>query len=158
MPYRLVHLVDDNLLLAFILERVLKIRCQPNQSVRPTASPCIDICTCLHWLRLTLYLSAFQVAAIKKGADTKVAKISRIAEKEKARAQKATEKAEKLKKAAERHQKALQKKVSTVCIIFSPNEAKSVAGNHWLRLSPSVALLRGQVWSSLGIRCQQLVD
>ena len=23
------------------------------------------------------------------------------------------------------------------------NEAKSVAGNHWLRLSPSVALLRG---------------
>ena len=40
------------------------------------------------------------------------------------------------------------------------NEAKSVAGNHWLRLSPSVALLRGQVWSSLGIRCQQqqLVD
>ena len=40
------------------------------------------------------------------------------------------------------------------------NEAKSVAENHWLRLSPSVALLRGQVWSSLGIRCQQqqLVD
>ena len=40
------------------------------------------------------------------------------------------------------------------------NEVKSVAGNHWLRLSPSVALLRGQVWSSLGIRCQQqqLVD
>ena len=40
------------------------------------------------------------------------------------------------------------------------NEAKSVAGNHWLRLSPSVALLRGQVWSSLGIRYQQqqLVD
>ena len=36
------------------------------------------------------------------------------------------------------------------------NEAKSVAWNHWLRLSPSVALLRGQVWSSLGIRCQQL--
>ena len=36
------------------------------------------------------------------------------------------------------------------------NEAKSVAGYHWLRLSPSVALLRGQVWSSLGIRCQQL--
>ena len=35
------------------------------------------------------------------------------------------------------------------------NEAKSVAGNHWLRLSPTVALLRGQVWSSLGIRCQQ---
>ena len=31
-------------------------------------------------------------------------------------------------------------------------EAKSVAGNHWLRLSPSVTLLRGQVWSSL--RCQ----
>ena len=44
-------------------------------------------------------------------------------------------------------------------LLFS-NEAKSVAGNHWLRLSPSVALLRGQVWSSLGIRCQQqqLVD
>ena len=40
------------------------------------------------------------------------------------------------------------------------NEAKSVAGNHWLRSSASVALLRGQVWSSLGIRCQQqqLVD
>ena len=40
------------------------------------------------------------------------------------------------------------------------NEAKPVAGNHWLRMSPSVALLRGQVWSSLGIRCQQqqLVD
>ena len=40
------------------------------------------------------------------------------------------------------------------------NEAKSVAGNHWLRLSPSVALLRGRVSSSLGIRCQQqqLVD
>ena len=35
-----------------------------------------------------------------------------------------------------------------------------MAGNHWLRLSPSVALLKGQVWSSLGIRCQQqqLVD
>ena len=28
------------------------------------------------------------------------------------------------------------------------NEAKSVAGNHWLRLSPSVDLLRGQVWSN----------
>ena len=44
--------------------------------------------------------------------------------------------------------------------IVSENEAKSVAGNHWLRLSPSAALLRGQVWSSLGIRCQQqqLVD
>ena len=26
---------------------------------------------------------------------------------------------------------------------FLPNEAKSVAGNHWLRLLPSVALLRG---------------
>ena len=40
------------------------------------------------------------------------------------------------------------------------NEAKSVAGNHWLRMSQSVALLRGRVWSSLGIRCQQqqLVD
>ena len=40
------------------------------------------------------------------------------------------------------------------------NEAKSVAGNHWLRLSPTVALLRGQVWNSLDIRCQQqqLVD
>ena len=40
------------------------------------------------------------------------------------------------------------------------NEAKSEAGNHWLQLSPSLALLRGQVWSSLGIRCQQqhLVD
>ena len=40
------------------------------------------------------------------------------------------------------------------------NEAKSVAGNHWLRLSPSVNLLRGRVWSRLGIRCQQqqLVD
>ena len=25
-------------------------------------------------------------------------------------------------------------------------DTKSVAGNHWLRLSPSVALLRGQVW------------
>ena len=25
------------------------------------------------------------------------------------------------------------------------NEAKSVAGNHWLRLPPSVALLRGQI-------------
>ena len=32
------------------------------------------------------------------------------------------------------------------------NESKSVAGNHWFRLSPSVALLRWQVWSSLGIR------
>ena len=32
---------------------------------------------------------------------------------------------------------------------------RSVAGNDWLRLSPSVGLLRGQVWSSLGIRCQQ---
>ena len=31
---------------------------------------------------------------------------------------------------------------------YNLNEAKSVAGNHWLRLSPSVALLRGQVWSS----------
>ena len=43
---------------------------------------------------------------------------------------------------------------------FYHNEAKSVAGNHWLQMSPSVALLRGQVWSSLGIRCQQqqLVD
>ena len=41
-----------------------------------------------------------------------------------------------------------------------PNEAESVVRNHWLRISPSVALLRGQVWSSLGIRCQQqqLVD
>ena len=38
---------------------------------------------------------------------------------------------------------------------YTHNEAKSVAGNHWLRLSPSVALLRGQVWSSLGTRCQQ---
>ena len=28
------------------------------------------------------------------------------------------------------------------------NEAKSVAGNPGLRLSPSVALLRGQVWST----------
>ena len=35
------------------------------------------------------------------------------------------------------------------------NEAKSVAGTPWLRLSPSVALLRGRVWSSLGIRWQQ---
>ena len=40
------------------------------------------------------------------------------------------------------------------------NEDKSIAENHWLRLTPSVALLRGQVRSSLGIRCQQqqLVD
>ena len=45
-------------------------------------------------------------------------------------------------------------------LIGRTNEAKSVAGNHWLRLLPSVALLRGQVWSSLGISCQQqqLVD
>ena len=44
--------------------------------------------------------------------------------------------------------------------VSDSNEAKSVAGNHWLWLSPSVALLRGQVWSSFGIRCQhqQLVD
>ena len=43
--------------------------------------------------------------------------------------------------------------------LFCRNEANSVAGNHWLRLLPSVALL-GQVWRSLGIRCQQqqLVD
>ena len=34
-------------------------------------------------------------------------------------------------------------------------EAKSAAGNHWLQLSPSVVLLRAQVCSSLGIRCQQ---
>ena len=34
---------------------------------------------------------------------------------------------------------------------IASNEAKSVAGNHWMRLSPSVALLRGQAWSSLGI-------
>ena len=33
------------------------------------------------------------------------------------------------------------------------NEAKSVAGNQWLRLSPSVALLRGQVWSALKYVC-----
>ena len=48
-----------------------------------------------------------------------------------------------------------------LCVSWNTlNEAKSVAGNHWLRLSPSVALLRGQVWSSFGIRCQQqqLVD
>ena len=50
--------------------------------------------------------------------------------------------------------------VDEVVKITHWNEAKSVAGNHWLQLSPSVALLRGQVWSSLGIRCQQqqLVD
>ena len=30
---------------------------------------------------------------------------------------------------------------------YNLNEAKSVAGNHWLRLSPSVVLLRGQVWA-----------
>ena len=49
--------------------------------------------------------------------------------------------------------------IGRVNLVFV-NEAKSVAGNHWLQLSPSVALLRGQVWSSLGIRCQQqqLVD
>ena len=45
-------------------------------------------------------------------------------------------------------------------LVHQLNEAKSVAGKHWLRLLPSVALLRGQVWSTLGIRCQQpqLVD
>ena len=55
---------------------------------------------------------------------------------------------------------SLSSQIQPCCLISIKNEAKSVAGNHWLRLSPSVALQRGQVWSSLGIRCQQqqLVD
>ena len=67
-----------------------------------------------------------QMAAVKKGAITQVAKISREAEKARKETEKALKEKEKAEKelerqskAAKKHQKALQKKVGDVSILSS---------------------------------------